>query len=319
MTTKIVLLLVVFVASIALGLPEGKYVLVEFSVEETPDCKADGRRWDVVDNIPDLLVQFVVDGVDVFISSVANNSTRHTWSVGEDVGFSNHSSIVIRIYDNDFSNHDIVDEASYALGDFGVGRNAFEMRNGTVIAFELANSEEQMRQIEHLAIEKSYSANYGGTGSAWNCNVSITGDYIGDANARIAVEVKDGYSVMGWWNGRVSENFLNQSTDDIEYYMQEPIYNVVVSDELLSLYAHPEHFDDFTGFAIGIKPATTIIAYDPVLCGYVELMSPSIIQEARQRQQMAATRNLLSACASIVSVSDPVLGTLLSAIVNSSN
>lgn len=192
----------------------------------------------------------------------------------------------------------------------------------TLLCISLASYADQgvnSYQLEQVRIEMSYQADFGGDGLPWTCNVNIEGDSIGDPNTLISLEILDGSSPIGWWNGWLSSSILDLTADEIELILSEPIYIVAVSEELVSLYLQKENFVDFTGYAIGIRPASTVIAFDPVMYGVVKLITPEIIQEAEWEEDFEFSPDLVSGAADIIMSSDPELGVLLMELACSCN
>ncbi|MCK5117436.1 MAG: hypothetical protein KAR44_12620 [Candidatus Aegiribacteria sp.] len=272
----------------------------------------------MLDSIPDMFVNIIVQGSIVWTSDYDENVSSNTWPVGLNQFLQN--SISFNVIDNDMSDHDFVDEITIPVSELEIGTNTYRMNNGTIISFEVDGVSGSPNRLEEMQITKVYRANFSGTGDRWSCTVEIEADYMGDPATRISLELADASgSPVSWWNGAVSSTFYNQSNADIEFGLDDPVFQVVLGEELLSFYPQPENFNDFNGFAIGVRPSQIILAYDPVLDGLAVIVSPELIEQRRAEMQQAQFTAGIQAVSGIVQVFAPGWGAALGALAEIAN
>lgn len=290
--------------AVSLALPSGGYRITTLSIENTPGRKPDGKKWDPFDSIPELFVEIETDNEDAWTSGSAGETRSHTWAMNEDIYLE--YTLTIIAWDEDISNHDEVDRVNIDIDDLEIGSNTFSMYSGSRVTIDIA------RRLEELHESHTYWGNYGGTGQDWRCIASVEGNYSGASNTRIGIELYRGMRKVGWWNGRVSDLYLMQSEEQVQFGLEEPVFNIVVSDTLLSFYEQPGNFDGFQGFAIGIRPCMVVLAYDPVLEGLVEVLTPEKIQARHRQMNEQAFEGLMSGLIHLISEDIPEWAPLLS-------
>jgi len=148
--SSILFLLVLLGAMAAYALPgAGFYIMSDIIVRHVPSDKPNGSAWDPMGGAPDLFLRISIaygrdeEALQSSTTAKDNCGSSAIWSRSEDFfvdradSHSDDVDLLIELWDEDMSSHDLVDVGRVSLSDLEIGSVEIEMSFGTEISFEL--------------------------------------------------------------------------------------------------------------------------------------------------------------------------------------
>ncbi len=286
------LLLPVLLSGGASALPAGAYQITGLSVDNFPGTMPNGSAWDALDRVPDLMVVFFVGNDSILVTSTITSSAGASWAPMRSCELGQNSVVRMILWDKDLAYNDLMDQIEITAASLQPGENYFSSSLGTVFGLTIESAGVN-QQLEPYQLSRDYSANFGGTGSAWTCRVEIAGEYFSSPNTSVEITLLAGRQEMCSWSGIAGSGFLQGGSADIEFGLNDPVYIVPLNDSLLAFYECPENFEGFRGAGIGLRPCQIILAYDPVLLAVVPVLTPQKIEQRLLAEQNEHNRALM--------------------------